>query len=659
MTLATAAVLVMLLVYVLVTGQQITARYAPLLQNINQIRQQTTSAWLDLSDMQAHPGTDNWQRLWRSLHQASTLSATLQNTLAAQDGTSPAALRDELAVRIGELQTLIGRLVDQSIRHYGGTAEVVPAFGASYQQLLSVTQQIDSLLHASLDQEMTHFRQHSLMLLGFVLLLTTGLILLLQAILANNRQQLAELRRASHEIRKKNILLEQLAYFDHLTGLPNSPLFRDRTRQALLHAQREGCSMVVLYLDLDGFKAINDSLGHEAGDHLLVETAKRISRSVRKEDTVSRLSGDEFAILLANIPDLTTAEETSRNIAEKILDRLQQPIEIDGDPVTVSASIGIALYPVDGDSAEQLLRAADTAMYLAKSSGKNNYQYFSRRALGTHIVCEQELRDRFDDDSLALHYQPQWHLDSGALGGLEVLVRCRDERHGMIYPSGLLPVAERNALIGKLDLWVTQQACRDFASWRGQDNPPPKIALNLSAISLGQSRFASRFLAILQEHQIPGSRIEIELSDEALVTLRPGTLKLLDPLFQHGVHLAINCSGTRYRALELLSRLPVSAVKIEQRFYRSAGDNELVAAMLTNVVDIAGKLGAVAIAEGIESSTDLEQAIAHGCDLGQGYFLGEPQTAGEIGNLLQEASSSQTYRKASNVHHFPAPPSRR
>ncbi len=657
MTLATAIVLVMLLVYVLVTGQQITARYAPLLQNINQIRQHTTAAWLDLSEMQSHPGTDRWQHLWQSLHQASALGAKLTATLANQEGERPSRLHDEIVIRITELQTLMSQLIDQSIRHYGGTTTVATQFGHSYQQLLSSAQGLDTLLRSSLDIEMSHFRRHSLMLLGFVLLLATGLILLLQAILANNRQQMMELRRATREIRKKNILLEQLAYFDHLTGLPNSPLFRDRTRQALLHAQREGYSLVLLYLDLDGFKGINDSMGHEAGDHLLVETAKRISRSVRKEDTVSRLSGDEFAILLANMPDLETAEETSRVIAEKILGRLQQPIEIDGEAVTVSASIGIALYPVDGDNADQLLRAADTAMYLAKSAGKSNYQYFSRRALGTHIVCEQELRASFDNNTLELHYQPQWHLASNELSGLEVLVRCRDERHGIVYPSGLLPVAERNALIGKLDLWVTERACRDFARWRGNENPPPKIALNLSPATLGQSRFASRFLSILKEHRIPASRIEIELSDEALLSLSAATLAQLQPLFDRGVHLAVSCSGTRYRALELLARLPVSALKTEQRLCRSARNNELIATMLTNVADIAGKLGAVVIAEGIESAADLEEAVAHGCDIGQGYFLGAPQPAEEIEHLLH-TPPDHNQQASANIHPFPSPPAR-
>ncbi len=642
LTLATASVLVMLLIYVLVTGQKITDRYLPLLSDITQVSQEATTAWLEFVDATTedtvHPDR---QFLWESLHRAAISIAMLHTARLENSDAHSHPLDDPLEADLQSLHTLLTGMVKASTQHYDSAADSALAeFTRLYQTLLMTSQNVERQLLTSLDAELTHFRQHSMMLLGFVLLLTSGLILLLRAILKNDRVQMAELRRATREIRRKNVLLEQLAYFDHLTGLPNRPLFRDRSRQAILHAQREGYALVILYLDLDGFKAVNDSFGHETGDHLLVETAKRISRSIRKEDTVSRLAGDEFAIMLANIPDVATAEETSRIIAKKILSQLRQPFEIDGREIVVSASIGIALYPTDGADGEHLMKAADNAMYLAKATGKNNFQYFSQRGSGDPVICEEELRNHLDSDVLELSYQPQWDLASGSITGLEALVRCRDENGGLVPPARLLPVAERTALIGKLDLWVAEMACRDFERWLKTDRPPPKLALNLSPLTLKQGRFAGRFISILKKHQIPPSRIEIEVADTTLLAMASVDLELLTPLFSRGVHLAVSCQGPRYEMLDLLSRLPVSALKTEQHFTRSATTDPLVGRVFDHSLDIARRLRVMTIAEGIEDASQLEWVKAHGCETGQGFFLGAPGSRDEIDHLLAQTSAS-------------------
>ena len=651
----------MLLVFVLVNGHRIPARYAPLLDEIGQIKQQTTAAWLEFTAATQDMRPTDWQRLWQSLHRASVSGGMLE---ASRPQLPPDVLA-RLEPQARKLQQLLAKMVGSSIAYYQQRLNDPEAaarggrFGQHYLALLGAIRAIEATLQTSLRNEMADFQRHSLMLLGFAVLLASGLILLMRAVLASNRQQMEELRRATREIRKKNVLLEQLAYFDHLTGLPNSPLFRDRVRQAILHSRREGRALVVLYLDLDGFKAVNDSMGHEAGDLLLIETAKRISRSVRREDTVSRLSGDEFAVLLGNIPDVETAEETSRIIAEKILAQLGAAIDIDGEKISVSASIGIAIHPADGDSADQLLRAADSAMYLAKSAGKNGYHHFSRSISGTRLVCEQQLRDSFINEALTLHYQPQWHLRDGSLAGLEVLVRCRDDQQGLILPEGLLPVAERNAILGKLDMTVTEQACREFSRWLKSDMPPPKIALNISPRTLTQEPFARRFLDILQRYQVPPSRVEIEISDEALAAMLPLRLRQLERLFERGVHLAVNCRGTRYQALEKLLRLPVSALKTERDFIQVASNNPLVAGMFENMVRTARHLGASIVAEGIETAEQLEQVRQRGCDVGQGYHLGRPVAADEIDNLLRDlaATSAASRAEMANVKPFAKPAS--
>lgn len=395
LTLATATVLVILLVYVLVTGQKITDRYLPLLTDITQVSQEATTAWLEFVDAAAQETTPpDHLHLWEALHRAA-ISIDVLHAAPFKSGSGHThAINGLLETDLQSLHTLLTRMVKASTEQYppdlNTTAghDGLSAFTQLYQTLLMTSQKVERQLLTSLDAELKHYRQHSLVLLGFVLLLASSLVLLLRAILKNDQLQMRELRQAAKEIRRKNILLEQLAYFDHLTGLPNRPLFRDRSRQAILHAQREGYALVILYLDLDGFKAVNDRFGHETGDLLLVEAAKRISRSIRKEDTVCRLSGDEFAIMLANIPDIETAKHTSRIIAEKILSRLRKPLDIDGQKIVVSASIGIALYPLDGTDGQNLLKAADNAMYLAKATGKNAFQYFSLRGPGDPVTCE-------------------------------------------------------------------------------------------------------------------------------------------------------------------------------------------------------------------------------------------------------------------------------
>ncbi len=645
LTLATASVLVMLLIYVLVTGQKITDRYLPLLDDITQVSQEATTAWLEfVAATTEEPTHPNRQFLWESLHRAAIYIGMLH---AARLESNKAHLHtgaDPLEADLQSLHSLLNSMVKASTRNVlsaegkASASDALAEFTRLYQSLLITSQSVERKLLTSLNAELTHYRQHSLVLLGFVLLLASALILLLRAILKNDRLQMAELRRATREIRRKNLLLEQLAYFDHLTGLPNQPLFRDRSRQAILHAQREGYALVFLYLDLDGFKGVNDQFGHETGDHLLVETAKRISRSIRKEDTVSRLSGDEFAIMLANIPDIETAEETSRIIAEKILSQLQNPFDIDGQRITVSASIGISLYPQDGADGQHLLKAADNAMYLAKANGKNTFQYFSPRGPGDPVICEQELQHQLDSDVLELHYQPQWQLASGRLAGLEVLIRSHDSDGKLLSPARLLPMAERSTLVTKLDLWVIEHACRDFSRWLKTDSHPPKLALNISPQSLKQGRFATRFIAILQKHQIPASRIEIEIAASTLMSLSTAELKLLDPMLSRGIHLAVNCQGARYEMLDLLARLPISALKIDQEFTRNAAIDPLVGRMFDHSLDIARRLGVTTIAEGIEDASQLEWVKIHGCETGQGFFLGAPARGAKIERLFTQAS---------------------
>lgn len=426
------------------------------------------------------------------------------------------------------------------------------------------------------------------------------------------------------ELRKAQSMIEQLAFYDPLTELPNRRLLQERMHQAIESARRDGSMVAVMFLDLDKFKNINDSLGHPYGDQLLKEVAQRLKSTVRSTDTVARLGGDEFTILLTNVHELRDVIQ----IAEKVLDQISQSFWIDNGPISVTTSIGITLYPADGDDINSLLRNADLAMYHAKSLGRNNFQFYTeeinQRALG-HLDLERRLRQAIELEQFQLHYQPQLDLHTGQIVGVEALVRWIDENGDMVPPSGFIPLAEETGLIEPIGEWVIRKAAQDIAQLVDELGYPIKVAINLSACQFRRAdKLKQHIRQVLDESGIDPALLELELTESMLVEDIQTTIETLRDLRSLGISLAIDDFGTGYSSLNYLKRFPIDILKIDRSFVRDIETNPSDAAITAAIVALGHELKMKVVAEGVENEVQRQFLKQHQCDFYQGYLFSPP-----------------------------------
>ena len=429
--------------------------------------------------------------------------------------------------------------------------------------------------------------------------------------------------------------IEFHAYHDVLTMLPNRKLFMDRLRQNLTHSRRLGSPLAVMFIDIDRFKAVNDTLGHTAGDEVLLEMAKRLCSCVRADDTVARLGGDEFSIVLA---ELRRHEDAGR-VAEKILAVMQRPLMVGTVPVEVSASIGIALYPVDGIDAETLLRNADSAMYRAKESGRNNYQLCTddlKQRATERLLLETRLRRAIFDEQLVLHYQPQISLDRMSVIGVEALVRWNDPEHGMVHPSSFIPLAEESRLILPIGDWVLRTACEQMKKWRAAGLDVPYVAINLSAKQFQQHDLVDRVGRVLLETGLEGSALDLEITETTAMANAEATIDVLNGLRELGVNITIDDFGTGYSSMNYLKRFPINTVKIDRAFVRDLATSEGDAAIVGAVIGIARSMRLRVIAEGVENEEQLTLLRKASCDAAQGYYFSRPVNAETMAEMLAD-----------------------
>ncbi|HET7712259.1 MAG TPA: EAL domain-containing protein [Thermoanaerobaculia bacterium] len=420
--------------------------------------------------------------------------------------------------------------------------------------------------------------------------------------------------------------IEFHAYHDVLTHLPNRRLFTDRLAQSLTRCKRSGMALAVMFIDLDHFKTINDTMGHTAGDELLLEMSHRLRKCIREDDTVARLGGDEFTIILS---DLRQAENAVA-VAQKVLETVQVPMVIAGVPVEVSASIGIAIYPEDGVDAETLVRNADSAMYRAKESGRNNYQLCTEelkaRAI-ERITLEKRLRVALHEQQLLLHYQPQVSLVTGQIVGVEALVRWNDPERGLIEPSAFIPLAEESRLIVPIGEWVLWTACTQMRDWTERGLAPRRMAVNLSARQFQQHDLVEMVQRILRDTNIESSALELEITETTAMQNGQVTVEVLRALRELGVGISIDDFGTGYSSLTYLREFPINAVKIDRAFVGDLGTDEGGSAIVAAVIGIARSLRLRVIAEGVETEQQLAVLRRRACDEAQGNFFSKPLTA--------------------------------
>lgn len=426
------------------------------------------------------------------------------------------------------------------------------------------------------------------------------------------------------------------AMHDHLTHLPNRRLFKDRLELSMSQSKRNGRLVGVMFIDLDRFKLVNDTHGHAEGDELLVNVAHRLRNCVRAGDTLARQGGDEFTVLL---PDLYRPEDACI-IAEKVLDVLKAPFLVRGQEFRATASIGIAVYPSDGDSADVLLKNADIAMYKVKATGKNNYLFFTTEMNACYherLSLENELRQAINNSEFELYYQPQVSIGGDRIVGLEALIRWRHPVHGLLNPASFIDLAEESGLICDITDWVLAEACSQMAQWREMGLNNLRIAVNVSPSEFTHSDFLERIVCNITKFHLPADAVEIEITENLLLHDIAGVIDKMRHLRNHGVRISIDDFGTRYSSLNYLRKFPISSIKIDQAFVRDLTAGASVSPILHAIIGMAHGFGLHLVAEGVETTFQMQTLNELGCDEMQGYLFSKPIPAAEAKLVLMNA----------------------
>ena len=447
-----------------------------------------------------------------------------------------------------------------------------------------------------------------------------------------------EAHKLAEQVETAKTQMHHLAHHDALTGLPNRILLQDRLGQALELARRQGTQLAVLFMDLDRFKHVNDSLGHTVGDQLLQSVAQRLVDCVRHSDTVSRQGGDEFVALLSNIKHA----EDAALIAQNMLTTLAVPHRIDHHELHVPVSIGISIYPSDGQDAEGLLKHADSAMYHAKENGRNNYKFFEHemnvRAVQRRAI-ETGLRSALERREFVLFYQPKIDLQSHTIIGVEALIRWQHPKQGLVSPSQFVPIAEDCGLILPIGRWVLREACLQARTWRQAGLPPITVAINTSALEFSAKDFLENIRATLRDTCLEPRYLELELTESVLMRDAEFTDSVLHALADLGVKLAIDDFGTGYSSLSYLRQFPINTLKIDQSFVNRMTSNPDHAAIVSAVISMGKSLKLRVSAAGVETPEQHAFLLAQHCDEGQGYYFGHPTAAETFATLLQTGIS--------------------
>jgi len=424
------------------------------------------------------------------------------------------------------------------------------------------------------------------------------------------------------------------AYHDLLTNLPNRALLRDRLSLAISQAKREDEMLAVMFLDLDRFKNINDSLGHIVGDELLQQVSMRLKSCIREGDTLARFGGDEFTLLL---PKITQGKEDVSKIAEKINEVLKDPFIIDNNELYVSASIGVSIYPRDGTNMDSLIKHADIAMYHVKDTGKNNYKFYSTDMTTPYfqnLSLDTGIHKALENDEFHLMYQPQINLKTGEIVGVEALLRWRHPEHGSISPAEFIPFAEETGMIVEIGHWVLRNACAELKRWRDAGLPEIRMSINVSARQLAEKTIVKHVTNVLKDYGIPGHCLELEITENTIMNDMESVIQKLKALSKKGVYIAIDDFGTGYSSLSYLHKLPIHTLKIDRAFIKEVNMKHSGNSIINTIVAMARGLSLNVIAEGVETQQQLEYLQEIECSEAQGFLFGKPLTADVITQLL-------------------------
>ena len=431
------------------------------------------------------------------------------------------------------------------------------------------------------------------------------------------------------ERKKAEAAMHHMAHHDALTGLPNRSLFLERIEFGLAETNRSGNHMGVLFLDLDHFKDVNDTLGHPVGDELLIQVSQRLLQCARGSDTVARLGGDEFAILCSNLKSPDQAAE----LAQRIVETIAHPYNINGDEIHTATSIGISTFPTDAKEPARLVSFADMALYTAKEQGRSNYKFFDPKmdeVVQRRKALENELRDSLMSDQFVLNFQPQIELASGRIVGAEALIRWEHPTRGMIYPGEFIPVAEKCGLIAPLGQWVIQAAFKQSKAWQSVFKDPFRVSINLSAVQFRQKNLVQKITELLEQTGADPTMLEFEITESMLMENPDQAVRAMWGLHEQGFSLAIDDFGTGFSSLAYLKKFPVDCLKIDKSFVSDMLDDPDYATITSSIIKLAHSLNLRVVAEGVENELQADFLLEDGCDLVQGYFYGKPVSAGDL-----------------------------
>jgi len=443
-----------------------------------------------------------------------------------------------------------------------------------------------------------------------------------------------ERNRLLEQLEESKRLQRHLAYHDALTILPNRHLLHDRLQQALAQSKRSGKLAALLFLDLDGFKRINDTLGHGIGDLLLKSVAKRLKTTVRQVDTVARLGGDEFTVVLLEI----NHAQDAKDVAQKILKVISQPYKIEEHELFVTASVGISIYPDDGSDIESLIRKADIAMYRAKGQGKNNYQVYNLSMdakFFERLTLENSLRKAVENEELVAYYQPQVDLRTGEITGVEALVRWQHQKFGLVPPDKFIPLAEETGVILEIDEWMMKTACRQIKNWEREGIANIRVAVNLSTRQFRQKNLTEKVAQILNDSAVQPKNLCLEITENEVMHNIETTVEILQALKKMGVLLSLDDFGTGYSSLSYLKRFPIDILKIDRTFVNGIPSDRDDTAISTAIVVLAHSMELQVIAEGVEKSEQIAFLQSLQCDEIQGFYFSRPLNAETVTDLLK------------------------
>lgn len=643
------ATLVIVITSVLVSqSTHLLVKKSPLAEAAAEIKVNGTLAYLWFDEIMSGDTAQSIQEVWYYLEIADWHVVALLEGGESIMGSYQPVQDPEIRKRLIALREMLADFrVNAEANYQYVLSDRVHAINSArrdeqFLEFASKADEIQGVIKASYEAGIKSYTSTSISLIIVVIVIAAYSIRLQHKHEKNRDSLLKSLTDAKKDIEEKNTQLHNRAYFDSLTELPNRNLFLDRLNQSILNAERSKKSFALLFIDLDHFKDVNDQYGHDIGDQLLKQVAKRINQCIRVTDLSARFSGDEFVVVLGHLYDVSSAISVANKIASKLIHSLSQPFQLNNVGAYISASIGISIYPEDSATQDTLIRYADNAMYHAKAMGKSNFQFYSKelnRIAMSQKQTENELAIAIERDEFELHYLPKWNLQTKQIEGVEALVRWKNPHKGLLYPNDFIPVAESTGQISVLDLLIARKALAQQKLWIEQGVELGIVGINISASSLKHPSFFARLKQIIVQSGVPSNKLEIEITETVMVENIEVAQVIFSELRQLGVRIALDDFGTGFSSLSYLKDFEFQTIKIDRSFVKDYATNNTSSVLLKSIVQLGRSLGVSVVAEGVETEQHQQDLLAMGCTIGQGFYLTKPLPASILVDQLFPSST--------------------